>query len=86
MFYSHVSNAIVAFPMIYEGEAVSQSRNLGSGEYYGAEASAAARLSPAFSLGGNYTWTHRDLDAHHVLTDGFPGRARSFFAGLNAAY
>ncbi|WP_226635428.1 hypothetical protein [Novosphingobium profundi] len=51
MFYSHVSNAIVAFPMIYEGEAVSQSRNLGSGEYYGAEASAAARLSPVFSLG-----------------------------------
>ncbi|MEO9132131.1 MAG: TonB-dependent receptor [Sphingomonas sp.] len=38
-----------------------QSRNLGSGNYYGAELSIDARLGTNLSIGGNYTWTHRDL-------------------------
>lgn len=61
VFYSRISDAIVAFPFIYEGQAVTQSRNLGSGETYGAEASFDARFG-AVVLGGNYTWTRRNLD------------------------
>ncbi|WP_313442407.1 TonB-dependent receptor [Novosphingobium sp.] len=61
-FYSHLDNVIVAFPMIYQGQSVTQSRNLGSGNYYGGEIALTARLSPTLSLGGNYTYTHRDLD------------------------
>lgn len=38
-----------------------QSRNLGSGDYYGAELSIDARVGPNLSVGGNYTWTHRIL-------------------------
>ncbi|MCT2398317.1 TonB-dependent receptor plug domain-containing protein [Novosphingobium mangrovi (ex Huang et al. 2023)] len=61
VFYSKLDDAIVSFPFIYEGQSVSQSRNLGSGEYYGAEVSITARLDDMISLGGNYTYTHRDL-------------------------
>ena len=60
-FYSHVSNVIVSFPVTYEGQSATQSRNLGHGNYYGAELALNATLAPSFSIGGNYTWTHRDL-------------------------
>ncbi|MCJ2181103.1 TonB-dependent receptor [Novosphingobium sp. 1949] len=62
VFYSHISNVIVAFPVTYEGESATQSRNLGHGNYYGAELALTAQVLPTLSLGGNYTWTHRDLD------------------------
>ncbi|WP_395337497.1 TonB-dependent receptor [Novosphingobium sp. BL-8H] len=61
-FYSHLTDVIVAFPLIYQGQSVTQSRNLGSGNYYGGEISLTAQLARTFSLGGNYTYTHRDLD------------------------
>ncbi|WCT73976.1 TonB-dependent receptor [Sphingomonas naphthae] len=70
-FYSHLTNVIVAFPFIYvtctaanvcTNNAVTQSRNLGKGEYYGGELSLTADLGPNLKLGGNYTWTHRDLN------------------------
>ncbi len=61
-FYSHLNNVIVAFPLIYQGQSVTQSRNLGSGNYYGGEIALTAQLARTFSLGGNYTYTHRDLD------------------------
>ncbi|GFE75485.1 TonB-dependent receptor domain-containing protein [Novosphingobium sp. TCA1] len=61
-FYSHLDNVIVAFPMIYQGQSVTQSRNLGSGNYYGGEIALTAQLGRTLSLGGNYTYTHRDLD------------------------
>ena len=73
VFYSHLTNVIVAFPTIYTtctsatppvctANAVTQSRNLGKGDYYGAEIALSARLGATLSLGANYTWTHRDLD------------------------
>lgn len=71
VFYSKLDRVIVNFPFILvtctpagacTNNAVSQSRNLGDGEYYGFEASLSARLSPAFSVGANYTYTHRNLD------------------------
>lgn len=61
VFYSDISNAIVAFPFIYQEQAVTQSRNVGSGETYGVEASFDATLGPVL-IGANYTWTHRNLD------------------------
>ncbi len=61
-FYSDLSNVIVAFPFLYEWQPVTQSRNLGNGEYYGAELSLDARIAATFTAGANYTWTHRNLD------------------------
>ena len=40
---------------------LNQSRNVGSGEYYGAEASLSATLAPGLDLGANYTVIKRDL-------------------------
>lgn len=62
VFYAHLKDVIVAFPFLYEGQAVTQSRNLGSGHYYGAELSLTARVGNRLGLGGNYTWTHRGLN------------------------
>lgn len=61
VFYSWLRDVIVAFPMIFNGAAVTQSRNLGKGEYYGAEIALNGRLGRTLSFGANYTHTHRDL-------------------------
>lgn len=60
-FYSRLTDVIVAFPFLFQGQAVTQSRNLGKGEYYGAEIAFAAQVGPTLNLGANYTWTERDL-------------------------
>ncbi|MDD3798596.1 MAG: TonB-dependent receptor [Novosphingobium sp.] len=62
VFYSHLTDVIVAFPMIYEGESVTQSRNLGKGDYYGVELSLDAAIGDTLTVGANYTYVHRDLD------------------------
>ncbi|RIV90318.1 TonB-dependent receptor [Aurantiacibacter xanthus] len=61
LFHSWIDDAIVAFPFIYNGTGVSQSRNVGSGTSYGAELSASAVVSPTLQLGANYTYIHRDF-------------------------
>jgi iron complex outermembrane receptor protein len=73
VFYSHVTNAIVSEPVLgYSCTAsttpgpcaatvLTQSMNVSHGDYYGAELSLSAPLSPTLSLGANYTWTHRKL-------------------------
>lgn len=61
VFYSRLTNVIVAFPLIYNEQPVTQSRNLGKGDYYGAEISLSAQLGAALNLGANYTYTKRDL-------------------------
>lgn len=60
-FYSWLDDAIVSFPFIFDGTAVSQSRNVGKGEYYGVELAVNAQASDTLSLGANYTWTERDF-------------------------
>src|SRR5262249_35804067 len=40
--------------------AVTQSRNVGDGNYYGAELSVTATVTDTLTLGGNYTLVHRD--------------------------
>lgn len=70
--YAKVDKAIVSFPFIYTtcstatppvctDNAVAQSRNVGKGDYYGAEISLTANVSDSLSLGGNYGWVHRKL-------------------------
>ena len=70
VFYSHLTDVIVNFPFIFTTctpagvctpNPVTQSRNLGNGDYYGAELSLEARASGTLVLGGNYTYTHRNL-------------------------
>ena len=70
VFYSALTDAIVNFPFIYvtctpanacTNNAVTQSRNLGHGDFYGFEVSLNQRLTPTLLLGGNYTFIHRDL-------------------------
>lgn len=70
-FYSRLTNVIVAFPTIItvctapgvcDPQAVTQSRNLGKGENYGAELAVDAHLGDTLGMGANYTWTHRNLD------------------------
>ncbi|MFA7596599.1 MAG: TonB-dependent receptor [Novosphingobium sp.] len=60
-FYSWLDDAIVSFPFIFNDTSVSQSRNVGKGEYYGVELAVSAQASDALSLGVNYTWTERDF-------------------------
>jgi len=61
-YYADLDDVIVAFPFIYEGQPVTQSRNLGSGSHYGVELSVDAALAPTLSAGANYSYVHRDLD------------------------
>ena len=61
-FYSRLADVIVAFPFIFQNQPVSQSRNLGSGDYYGAEGSVAVSLAPTLNVGANYTWIEREID------------------------
>jgi len=63
VFYSDVQDALIQIPVALGPPfgTVSQTRNAGSGEYYGAEASVTAALSPSLTLGGNYTYLHREL-------------------------
>ncbi len=59
--YARLSDVIIAVPILFNGQPVTQSRNVGSGDYYGAEIAVSARLSKALDLGGNYTWTRREV-------------------------
>lgn len=62
VFYSRLSDVIVAFPIIFNGQPVTQSRNLGKGDYYGAEIALTAQVGRSLNVGANYTYTHRELD------------------------
>ena len=63
VFYSDVRDALISIPVALGAPfgTVSQTRNVGDGKYYGAEASVTARVSSALTLGGNYTYLHRDF-------------------------
>lgn len=62
VFYARVSDAIVSFPFIFEGTPVNQSRNVGDGDYYGAEIAFDTRITGTLTAGGNYTFLQRDLN------------------------
>lgn len=69
IFYSDVKDMIVSVPLIYQGTAVVQSQNVGSGRYYGWEVSLKARATDTLGLGGNYTYIQREVD--NPATPGF---------------
>lgn len=60
--YVRLDDAIVSFPFLYQGQSVAQSRNVGKGDYYGAEISATAQIAESLRAGANYGWVHRKLD------------------------
>jgi len=71
VFYSDVTDAIVSVPFIFTSctpagvctpNAVTQSRNVGDGKYWGFELSLTGRLTDSLSVGANYTYLHRDLN------------------------
>lgn len=62
LFYSDLTDSIVSVPFLFNGQAVSQSRNAGSGTMKGLELSLAVAVDDALTLGGNYTFTDRDID------------------------
>ncbi len=62
VFYSDLQDALLAIPVTVNGFGlVTQTRNVGDGEYYGAEAAATWRATSALDVGGNVTWLHRRL-------------------------
>lgn len=60
--YARLDDAIVSFPFVFQGQATAQSRNVGKGDYYGAEVSATAQIAETLRAGVNYGWVHRKLD------------------------
>lgn len=63
VFYSDVTDVIQSVPIGLgpDGRPVSQSQNVGKGDYYGAEASVDYAVSTQMLVGGNITWVHRDI-------------------------
>ncbi|CEJ87194.1 TonB-dependent receptor [Hyphomicrobium sp. GJ21] len=61
VFYSDVTNLIQSVPFIYQGNAVSQSQNVGDGHYYGIEYSIDYAVNDKLLIGGNITWLQRDI-------------------------
>jgi iron complex outermembrane receptor protein len=63
VFYSDLQDALIQVAVVVPPfGSVNQTRNLGDGKYYGAEASITANLTPTLTIGGNYTYLHRELD------------------------
>jgi iron complex outermembrane receptor protein len=62
IFYSDITNAIVAVRPAGFPANSTQRQNLGSAEYQGAELALTVTASARFELGANYTYTHRSFD------------------------
>lgn len=61
VFYSDVTDMIQSIPFIFNGNAVSQSQNVGDGNFYGVEFSMDYALSNNLLIGGNITWLRRNV-------------------------
>jgi len=61
LFYSAISNAIVAVRPAGFPSNSTQRQNLGSADYYGVELALTARLGTTLELGASYTYTHRSF-------------------------
>jgi len=63
VFYSDIQDALLLIPIVFPAPVgqQNQTRNVGDGEYYGAEIEARAAVSDALTLGGNYTFIERDI-------------------------
>lgn len=64
VFYSDVRDALLSVPVVFGppiSATLNQTRNVGRGRYGGAEGSIDTRLATSLSIGGNYTYLHREL-------------------------
>lgn len=61
LFYSDVSNMIQTVIVDAGPPEMTQTRNVGDGEYYGIEFGGRARLSDTLVFGGNATWLRRSI-------------------------
>lgn len=62
LFHSRVTNVIQQVNVVYSGSTVSQSQNVGNGQYFGFELSANTAVTSTLTVGGNYTYVRRDID------------------------
>lgn len=68
LFYSDLTDALIQVPVVLPPPygSTNQTRNAGSGNYYGGEVSFTQHWSDTLSFGGNYTYIHRNLKAPEV--------------------
>lgn len=62
VFYADVSDMIQTVVVSAGPPQLTQTQNVGDGEFYGVELGAEARLSSTFAVGGNFTWLHREIE------------------------
>ncbi|RUQ63690.1 TonB-dependent receptor [Azospirillum doebereinerae] len=61
LFLSRLRDVIANAPIVINGQATTQSRNMASGLYRGFEVGVSTSLTPMLDVGGNYTLTIRSL-------------------------
>ena len=62
VFYSDVTDLIQTVQVVGGTTPQTQTQNVGNGEFYGFEVAANVSVSAQWSLGGNYTYTHRSIE------------------------
>jgi iron complex outermembrane receptor protein len=62
IFYSDVSQLIQTVQVAAGPPPMTQTQNVGNGEFYGFEAAFDTEVSPEFSFGGNYTYIERNVE------------------------
>ncbi|PWC32015.1 TonB-dependent receptor [Azospirillum sp. TSO22-1] len=62
LFHSRVTDFIESVPIVFAGQRLTQSQNVGSGEFHGVEVGAVSRLTGALEVGGNYTLIQRNIN------------------------
>jgi iron complex outermembrane recepter protein len=60
-FYSDVRSLIQTVQLVGGATPQTQTRNVGDGAFYGFEVAFDTRLLPQLDIGGNYTYTHREI-------------------------
>ena len=84
VFYSIVDNLIQNVPAPQFGVNVTQSQNVGSGKFWGAEISADYFVREDFSLGGNVTLIRRRVNSPSIVNfqpTGVPDLKMFLYAG-----
>lgn len=61
VFYADVRDMIQTVVVDAGPPQLTQTQNVGDGEFYGVELGGEARLSSTFVLGGTFTWLHREI-------------------------
>lgn len=61
LFYADVRDMIQTVIVATTPEQLTQTQNVGDGEYYGVELAGDASIGTHWRLGGNYTWLHRQI-------------------------